>query len=450
MAAPKKVLIIDDDADYRRLMGEVLQLEGWRVLEADNGESGLDAAREERPDVILCDLLMPRSNGFLVCRKIRSDFTLRNTRIVVTSGRDYDSDRLAAREAGADEYLTKPVKPYDLLAVIARLCDDAKSSDTQHLVSSPDADKPARVKFWGVRGSVPSPGAATIRYGGNTSCVEFRAQGQIIILDGGTGLRPLGRELLTEFKDQSLNLTLLLSHTHWDHIQGLPFFPPIYQPRCKLRILGFEGARRGLVNVLTGQMESPYFPVPFGELPGNIEVDELKDLEFKLGNLKVRAWFANHPGICVGYRLYAEDGSVAFFPDNEPHCRYDEDGNPRPTRADASLEYALSQEEKMIEFVRGADVLIMDAQYDRTEHDRHVGWGHGCVNDVVIFAIKAGVKKLFLFHHDPDHDDAKVESMLATAQQIVARQKSSLVVAAAKEGELVPLKSAPAPAPALA
>ncbi len=442
MPAPKKVLIIDDDADYRRLMGEILQMEGWQVLEADEGEAGLEAVRQQRPEVVLCDLLMPRSNGFLVCRNIRSDFTLRHTKIIVTSGRDYDSDRLAAREAGADEYLTKPVKPYDLLATIARLSDEGRAGTP--LVPTPNlaSSGPTRLKFWGVRGSVPSPGPGTVRYGGNTACVSVRAHGEIIILDAGTGLRPFGRELMAEFKDQPLNLTLLLTHTHWDHIQGLPFFTPIYLPHCRLRILGFEGARRGLVNVLTGQMESPYFPVPFGELPGNIEVEELKDLEFQVGPVRVRAWFANHPGICVGYRLFTDEGSVAFFPDNEPHCRYDTDGLARPTRKDASLEYARGQEEKMLEFIRGVDVLILDAQYDRTEHEDHIGWGHGCVDDVVAVAMKAGVKKLFLFHHDPDHDDAKIDSMLAHARELVAAQRSSLIVDAAMEGVVVELNRA--------
>jgi phosphoribosyl 1,2-cyclic phosphodiesterase len=382
---------------------------------------------------------MPRSNGFLVCRKIRGDFTLRHTRIIVTSGRDYDSDRLAAREAGADEYLTKPIKPYDLLALIARLTDETT------IIANPSAPPPvvpaapARLKFWGVRGSVPSPGPATVRYGGNTTCVEVRAHNEIIILDGGTGLRPLGRELLTEFPEQPLNVTLLLSHTHWDHIQGLPFFTPIYQPRCRLRILGFEGARRGLVNVLTGQMESPYFPVPFGELPGNIEVDEVKDLEFSVGPLRVQAWFANHPGICVGYRINTNDGAIVFFPDNEPHCWYDPEGMAHPTRKDASLEYARSQEAKMIDFIRDAEVAILDAQYDRTEYERHLGWGHGCVEDVVILAIKANVKQLFLFHHDPDHDDAKLDQMLVVARGIVTKANSSLRVENATEGQVVQL-----------
>lgn len=442
MSVPKKVLIIDDDAEYRQLIGEVLQLEGWRVLEAGDGEAGLELVSKDRPDVVLCDLLMPRSNGFLVCRKIRGDFTLRHTKIIVTSGRDYDSDRLAAREAGADEYLTKPIKPYDLLALIARLTDETTIITQQSVAPPPKPPHVARLKFWGVRGSVPSPGPTTVRYGGNTTCVEVRVNNEIIILDGGTGLRPLGRELLAEFKNQPLDITLLLSHTHWDHIQGLPFFTPIYQPRCRLRILGFEGARRGLVNVLTGQMESPYFPVPFGELPGNIEVDELKDLDFPVGSLRVQAWFANHPGICVGYRIQTGDGVIVFFPDNEPHCRYDENGIMHPTRKDASLEYARSQEAKMIEFIQGADVVILDAQYDRTEYEQHVGWGHGCVDDVVVLAMKAGVKQLFLFHHDPDHDDVRLDQMLAHARDIVTKAKASLRVESATEGQVVELAAA--------
>src|ERR1700704_4303878 len=156
-----------------------------------------------------------------------------------------------------------------------------------------------RLRFWGVRGSIPTPGPTTVEYGGNTSCVEVRADGQIIILDAGTGLRLLGRQLLDEFGDQALDLTLLLTHTHWDHIQGLPFFLPVYKPQNQLRILGFEGARHGLDNILAGQMESPFFPIGLREVPANVRIEELKDLNFNVGPVRVQACFANHPGLCV-------------------------------------------------------------------------------------------------------------------------------------------------------
>jgi len=435
----KKILIIDDDSRYRVLLSELLQLQGWQVLEADEGEAGIEMVRKHRPQIVLCDLLMPRCNGFNVCRIIRDDATLRHTKIVVSSGRDYEADRVASREAGADAYLTKPVKPDDLVALLSRLGMNPAGSDTGFLHASEPDGSPARFKFWGVRGSIPTPGPGTVRYGGNTSCIEVRAGGEIIILDAGTGLRGLGTELMNEFKDRPFNLTLLLSHTHWDHIQGLPFFAPIYQPQCRLRILGYEGARKGLVHVLTGQMESPYFPVPFGELPGNIEIEELRDMSFQIGSVTVSVAFANHPGICVGYKLSTDEGSLAFFPDNEPRCRYRPDAPIASANPKISLEFARAEEQRMIEFLRGVDALILDAQYDADEYDRHIGWGHGCVDDAVALAIKSNVRQLFLFHHDPDHDDARIEAMLRHARKIVASQNDSLQVEAAREREVVEL-----------
>jgi len=269
-----------------------------------------------------------------------------------------------------------------------------------------------------VRGSIATPGPTTLRYGGNTSCVEVRHGDDIIILDAGTGLRKLGEALLKEFKRRSLNLTLLLTHTHWDHIQGLPFFGPIYDHRCRLRILGCEGARKGLVAALTGQMESTYFPVPFDKLPSNIHIQELKDFNFSVGDVLVRAHRANHPGVCVGYRLFSPDGIVAFFPDTEPRA---------------------GEDRAMIDFVRDADILILDSQYDRAESKSHVGWGHGCVDDSVALALKAGVKKLILFHHDPDHDDRRMDALVKHARQLVARKKSKLKVDAAREGMVIRL-----------
>ena len=270
-----------------------------------------------------------------------------------------------------------------------------------------------------MRGSIATPGASTVRYGGNTSCIEIRSGDEIIILDAGTGLRGLGQSLLAEFKNKPLNLTLLLTHTHWDHIQGLPFFGPIYNPRCRLRILGSEGARKGLVAALTGQMESTYFPVPFDKLPSNIEIEELTDFNFDIGPVLVRAQRANHPGICVGYRLFSPDGLITFFPDVEPRAG----GNDR----------------EMIEFVRDADVLILDSQYDKAEYKKHVGWGHGCVDDSVTLALQANVKKLCLFHHDPDHDDKRIDEFVKHARKLVLKRKSKLQIEAAREGMTIQL-----------
>ena len=258
-----------------------------------------------------------------------------------------------------------------------------------------------------------------MRYGGNTTCVEVRCGRDVIILDAGTGLRKLGLALLEEFRRGPLNLSLLLSHTHWDHIQGIPFFAPIYEARCRLRILGCEGARKSLVAALTGQMESTYFPVPFDKLPSNIDIEELKDFNFAIGPVLVRAQRANHPGVCVGYRLFSPDGLICFFPDTEPRVG------------------ALDRE--LIDFIRDSDVLILDSQYDLAEYKTHRGWGHGCVDDSVALALQAGVKHLFLFHHDPDHDDRRMDELVKHARKLVARKKGKLKVDAAREGLMIQL-----------
>ncbi len=436
MSLLKTVLVVDDDPGFRALLVQFLRVEGWPVIEAAEGDEGIKLAKAHRPEFILCDLLMPRCNGFQLCRTLRRDESLRHTKIIVTTGRPFETDRQAAFAAGADEYLTKPIEPSALLELLQRLAKAQPAQPELLPANSPGATpSPAWIRFWGVRGSVPTPGAATIGYGGNTSCVELRAEGQIIILDAGTGLRLLGKELVSEFGDEPLDLTLLLSHTHWDHIQGLPFFSPLFQPRNKLRILGYEGARHGLEGALNSQMESPFFPIGLREVPANIQVQELKEMLFTVGNLRVQAAFAHHPGICVGYRVFTPQGSVGFFPDNEPFEGVRR-GTPLGSEPPPSeLEFARAENQKLIEFLRGTDLLIMDTQYDSEEYRQHVGWGHGCLDDVVLLAVRAGVKRLFLFHHDPDHDDAKIDSMVEHARQVVSDANGSMRVDGAREGE---------------
>jgi phosphoribosyl 1,2-cyclic phosphodiesterase len=190
-----------------------------------------------------------------------------------------------------------------------------------------------------------------------------------------------------------------------------------------LRILGYEGARHGLEVVLAGQMESPFFPIGLREVPANVRIEELKEMRFTVGPVRVQAALANHPSNCVGYRLFTSDGSIAFFPDNELK------------QQDAS------ERRRVADFLRGTDVLIMDTQYDAEEYKQHTGWGHGCLDDVVALALEAEVKRLFLFHHDPNHDDAKVTRMLAHARKLVKGRKGKLQVEAAREGATVELSA---------
>jgi CheY-like chemotaxis protein/phosphoribosyl 1,2-cyclic phosphodiesterase len=435
------VLIIDDEPEFRKVLAELLGSHGWQVLEAEEGDIGIQLAKSHQPDVIICDLLMPRCNGFQVCQALRSDPALRQARIIMVSGRDFESDRQEVFRQGADAFLLKPVDPEQLLALMEDREKPATAGGEAPLVSKgqpstvSNPHAPGWFRFWGVRGSIATPGPATVFYGGNTTCLEVRADGEIIVLDAGTGIRGLGRHLVDEFGDQSLSLTLLLTHTHWDHIQGLPFFTPVYRPQNRVRILGYEGARHGLDTALFRQMESTFFPVGLGDLPAHVQIDELKEMSFQIGAVRVEACFANHPGVCVGYRLHTSDGSLAFFPDNEPYQGRIKSRPPDQRVNEAALAFALEQDRKMISFLRGVDVLIMDSQYDCQEYLGHVGWGHGCVSEVVNLALQAEVKHLFLFHHDPDHDDAKVTEMAEYARNLVKQAGGSLEVSGAREGQ---------------
>ncbi len=449
-AAMKSALLIDDDPIVRRVLSNTLSAAGWAVHEAKDGEEGIQAALQHRPDAVICDLLMPRCNGIQVCRALREpSAALPGLKIIVTTNRGFATDRLNAFESGADHYLVKPIVAEDILRLLAGATAAPASPTGPTGAPVPPARLPAGnlLRFWGVRGSIPTPGPNTVFYGGNTTCVELRADGQLIILDSGSGIRVLGQQLATEFEGRSLELTLLLTHTHWDHIQGFPFFAPAYSPNNSVRITGYEGYRKGLESTLVGQMESNYFPIGLRQLPSNISFFEQREMEFHVGPVRVRAIFANHPGICVGYRLDTSTGSVAFLPDHESYARMRLHPRAGGERGQATQDYCRAEDQKLIEFLRDVDVLILDSQYDEAEYQTHIGWGHSCYEDSVATALAAGAKQLFLFHHDPGHDDARVSRMVAHARELVGSRHATLNVEAAREGLEVPLRRPATPEP---
>ena len=256
------------------------------------------------------------------------------------------------------------------------------------------------VTFWGVRGSVPSFDLKSWRYGGNTACVEVRTPaGERIIIDGGTGVRELGRSIRLEEPDRALHATLLISHYHWDHIQGLPFSPILYDPRNHLSLYGLRpDSPGGMAEVLEGQMSGPYFPVDLKVLAAARRFTELDaGATLQVGDAVVKTAALYHPQGCLGFRIETSAGVVVYASDNEP--------------GDASGDRSIR------ELARDADIFICDAQFAPEFLEKRRGWGHGSWAEAVRVARDAGVKSLVLFHHDPDSDDAVLDGYVQRAQE---------------------------------
>ncbi len=285
------------------------------------------------------------------------------------------------------------------------------------------------VQFRGVRGSIPASAPENMRYGGNTSCVEIRYADQLLILDAGSGIRVLGDELLQNAQGNPIEATLLLSHSHWDHIQGLPFFAPGYSTDNRITIFGECGRAEQLQRALDAQMAPEHFPVRLQQMRALQPVRELSRETTKLGNLLVRTVRLNHPGGCTGFRIESAAGHLAYLPDHEPYRIHGRPSDRNPESAQREL----------IEFLRGVDLLILDTQYTAREYANRIGWGHGCLPDSVDLAIEAGARRLLFFHHDPSHNDRQLDEMVEIARPMAFG--SQLLVDVASEHEIVSLTS---------
>jgi phosphoribosyl 1,2-cyclic phosphodiesterase len=277
------------------------------------------------------------------------------------------------------------------------------------------------VRFRGVRGSIPAPGEKTGRYGGNTSCVEVRTAGHVLILDAGTGIRQLGCDLKREFGARPIKASLLISHSHWDHIQGLPFFAPAFEEANEIRVLAPPGHGPALQRALHNQMQPLHFPIGLAAMCGLRPVKELSFGEATLDPFHIRTIELNHPGGCAGFRVQVKGASLAYLPDHEPLSHWNERGDAASqTRTDA-----------LIQFIYGVDLLILDTQYTAAEYPAKVGWGHGFLPDSIRLALAANVKRLVLFHHEPTREDDEIDAMVAEGRRLAS--SSSLNVSAAAE-----------------
>ncbi len=290
-----------------------------------------------------------------------------------------------------------------------------------------------QVRFWGTRGSLAKPGPDTIRYGGNTSCIEVRSDsGTLVILDCGTGAHNLGQSLMAS-PEQPLSGHLLISHTHWDHIQGIPFFEPFFKPENQWDIYAPHNLDQSVRETLAGQMQYNYFPVTIEALGAKIAFHDLVEGSFEVGDITVRTSYLNHTALAMGYRLECDGVAVVYACDHEPYPRGQSDG----------VTTLGSQNMRHVEFLRDADLVIHDAQYTATEYKKKVGWGHSSHEYAIDVCREAGVRQLALTHHDPLRTDDQVDEIIERLKKNLAGKDEELNIFAAAEGETIKLTARP-------
>jgi len=300
----------------------------------------------------------------------------------------------------------------------------------------------AYLRFWGVRGSYSAPFNTHLRVGGNTSCVEIRVGDVVLVCDAGTGIIPLGNELVKQ--GEIRDLLIILTHYHWDHICGLPFFVPAFLPEWNIQFFGPGKSGKDIKESVSSQMQAPYFPVSTETWLANVNyITPSERHELNYGPINITYTSVHHPGTTYGYRIRVNDKNILYVSDNE--CQYLNKAIRMKygefNKEERELYDAMQREEyeSELDLIKGADILIHDAQYTKEDYVKKRGWGHSCYIDTVNTAIDAGVRELYLYHHDPNYDDETIGRIYNHALQIIKDRSSELKCHIATEGVQIDL-----------
>jgi CheY-like chemotaxis protein len=409
----RRFFVVDDDAETLNVIVAMLESEAHEVRSCRLSREAEALIIAWIPDCVLVDIMMPEVDGLELCRRLRALPLLSRTRIVILTGKDYDFDRRRARELGADAYLVKPVRFVSFLSDLKQIMQDDIA-----------------IHYYGVRGTLPVPGGRSLRYGGNTSCVTAAIQGEpLLIFDAGTGIKELSNSLLSQ-KVSRLSARILISHPHWDHINALPFFAPLYVQGNEFEICGARHGDLGMEALIGAQMGGVYFPVTMREFAARVHFRDLDEETLHWGRVEVRTMLLSHPGQCLGYRVICDGRSLCYITDNELYLPGHPNRN-EPYRA------------RLAEFISGCDVLITDCAYLDEQYPERVGWGHSSAGEVVAIAARGQVKNLHLVHHDPDQSDEDIDHKLAQAEAHRERLGAAFSILAPAEGTEFTLRPSP-------
>lgn len=396
-------VVIDDDVIITKTVASVLEHDGWRVLTSNDSIAALELIELQQPDCIVADIMMPHMDGLELCKKIREHAALKHIPFVVLSGKSYEYDRKRAYETGASGYITKPIDLGTFAGEIRGIINDKVA-----------------VNFWGVRGTLPVPGERSVRYGGNTSCVSMNfSRGRSFIFDAGTGIKVLSDHLLKTAGGKTSS-TIFISHSHWDHINALPFFVPLYISGNEFEICGPAQGSLTVYDIISAQMSDVYFPITIKEFAASIRFRDLHQDSYTIDGIQIETMMLNHPGYCLGYRINYNNRSICYVTDNELYPKDD-------------AHFDAGYHGRLADFIRGCDALITDSTYFEEEYQSKSGWGHSSINEVADLAHHAGVGTLFLFHHDPDQTDDDIDRKVETVRRRLEEMGSTTVCVAPAE-----------------
>lgn len=403
-------LVVDDDKSTAELTKTLLEKAGNTVTVFTSSKDALNQVATLMPDCIVSDLMMPDLDGFDLYQNVRKLQLPKQPTFVILTSKVFEFDRLRAFNMGIDGYLNKPARPETFV------------SDLLEIIN-----KEMIIEFWGVRGTLPVPGEHTIKYGGNTNCVTLSiSKKHFFIFDAGSGIKRLSNHLLKQ-KRFPLSAKIFISHPHYDHINGIPFFAPLYMKGNEFEFLGSPAGDMSLENIISGQMDSIYFPITLKEFAAKISFHDLGEESFHIDDVKVQTLLLNHPGKCLGYRIEYNNKIFCYVTDHELYL----EDLPYYNQFDA---------DRIIQFISEADMLVMDTTYTDPEYAAKIGWGHSCVSRVVDIAHKAKVKLLCLYHHDPDQLDKDIDYKLQEANEILQSRNSNTRCISPKEGEKICMK----------
>jgi phosphoribosyl 1,2-cyclic phosphodiesterase len=429
------VLIAGDRQTTALTMRGALQEAGFAVEVARDGEECLALVRSFGPELVILDLMMPKVPGLDVLKQLKADPRTSSLGVIVCSAEDFKTEIGQASELGAFAFLAKPVAPPELVDLAGRFFSTKSPAPGPAPGAPPGAAEVFTpqvqaengiARLWGTRGSIPVSEAAFVRHGGNTSCMEVDTGAGRIIFDAGSGIRSLGLSLLP---GGPRHLHLFITHTHWDHIQGFPFFAPAYIPGYHITLYAPANVDKDLESIFRGQLDRAYFPVQMEDMRAQFEFKNLGDEPLDLDGCRVSWEYTVHPSPTVGYKIEFGGRRLAYVPDNEFLKGYL--GSPETLSLD---EERVAIHAGLIEFLSGVDVLIHEAQYTNEEYPKKIGWGHTSLANACLLVKLCAPKKWIITHHDPAHDDAFLGRKLTLTRQFLARLGGTSQVEHAYDG----------------